>query len=48
MASGRSGRRSDVSAAWSVRPSASEHLGLPTAAPVLAPARSPPEFEFAG
>jgi hypothetical protein len=25
-----------------------EHLGLPTAAPVLAPARSPPEFEFAG
>jgi hypothetical protein len=25
-----------------------EHLGLPTAAPVLAPARSPPELEFAG
>jgi hypothetical protein len=24
------------------------HLGLPTAAPVLAPARSPPELEFAG
>lgn len=25
-----------------------EHLGLPTAAPVLTPARSPPELEFAG
>ena len=25
-----------------------EHLGLPTAAPALAPARSPPELEFAG
>jgi hypothetical protein len=25
-----------------------EHLGLPIAAPVLAPARSPPELEFAG
>jgi hypothetical protein len=25
-----------------------EHLGLPTAAPVLAPARSPPELDFAG
>jgi hypothetical protein len=25
-----------------------DHLGLPSAAPVLAPARSPPEFEFAG
>jgi hypothetical protein len=25
-----------------------DHLGLPTAAPVLAPARSPPELEFAG
>jgi hypothetical protein len=25
-----------------------EHLGLPAAAPVLAPARSPPELEFAG
>jgi hypothetical protein len=25
-----------------------EHLGLPTAAPTLAPARSPPGLEFAG
>ncbi|NOT30112.1 MAG: IS91 family transposase [Planctomycetes bacterium] len=25
-----------------------EHLGLPTTAPTLAPARSPPEFEFVG
>ena len=25
-----------------------EHLGLPTTAPTLAPARAPPEFEFAG
>ena len=25
-----------------------EHLGLPTTAPTLAPARSPPELEFAG
>jgi hypothetical protein len=25
-----------------------EHLGLPTAAPVIAPSRSPPELEFAG
>ena len=25
-----------------------EHLGLPTSAPALAPARSPPELEFAG
>jgi hypothetical protein len=25
-----------------------DHLGLSTAAPVLAPARSPPGFEFAG
>ena len=25
-----------------------EHLGLPTTAPVLAPARSPPELGFAG
>jgi hypothetical protein len=25
-----------------------EHLGLPTTAPLLAPARSPPELEFAG
>jgi len=25
-----------------------EHLGLPTAAPTLAPARAPPELEFAG
>jgi hypothetical protein len=25
-----------------------EHLGLPTNAPVPAPARSPPELEFAG
>jgi hypothetical protein len=25
-----------------------EHLGLPVTAPVLAPARSPPELEFAG
>jgi hypothetical protein len=25
-----------------------EHLGLPIAPPVLAPARSPPELEFAG
>ena len=25
-----------------------EHLGLPTTAPALAPARSPPELEFAG
>jgi hypothetical protein len=25
-----------------------EHLGLPTAAPLLAPARSPPELDFAG
>ena len=24
------------------------HLGLPTAAPALAPARSPPELDFAG
>ena len=24
------------------------HLGLPTTAPTLAPARSPPELEFAG
>lgn len=25
-----------------------EHLGLPTSAPTLAPARSPPELELAG
>jgi hypothetical protein len=25
-----------------------EHLGLPTAAPLLAPARAPPELDFAG
>ena len=25
-----------------------EHLGLPNAAPTLAPARAPPELEFAG